>query len=270
MQCPLQVDKDAPLLSHHFVLLAAFALQLWDTILGVSEEVVYIWRRDPTEVDQASVFSGAVRFSGPSMVEIAGFRACKIPVLYRTITVQLAVTLSEAMSLRLLFFLFNKGVVMGYAFGCIFILSFSCEIFATSMVIAEVLRSPACIFELSGRYLLFGVGAGLFQCCLAIGIIARLVFHGRNRTPLSSLLLKNNLTGLALSAASSVTILLYNLVCAPALKADEGSEISNVAYSWFLVVLSTMISRLLLNVRKLASKRRNRRSDDEDFSGEEL
>ena len=47
---------------------------------------------------------------------------------------------------------------MGYAFGCIFILSFSCEIFATSMVIAEVLRSPACIFELSGRYLLFGYG----------------------------------------------------------------------------------------------------------------
>ena len=32
--------------------------------------------------------------------------------------------------------------------------------------------------------------------------------------------------------ASSATILIYNVVCAPTFESEEGSEISNIAYSY--------------------------------------
>ncbi|KAF8148467.1 hypothetical protein B0H34DRAFT_668672 [Crassisporium funariophilum] len=264
--------------------IGALVLQILEFFSQITEEVEYLWRIQSRGRIRLITYLYAWSRYFPLFAQIANLflselalhsptpRQCMITIIYKAITAQLAtICIETILAIRgwyrcsrfsdILHALYNCSRRTGIFLITVSVIGTICEITGTSLTI-RILKSdsgdeicnPA---QCSATSLaLFAFGCGLIQSVLLCMTLTKIILGrklGLLRTPLVTLMLRDGLAVfLMLVGKRTSHLFMISTIFSFETVRSQGVLLWNMAFAWYLALVSVSGCRLILNIRRLA------------------
>ncbi|KAF4612783.1 hypothetical protein D9613_011760 [Agrocybe pediades] len=245
-----------------FVSFSALAVQAWDLIVHLGDEVEYIWRGKFTLIKVVYFTARYVILAGHCIDQVLtshhekrmyqASRICPAIYIYKSIVAVLALKMFEMV-------LFLQGYTYNHrSFNAkrllfiVFSLTSTIQTIGLVLIIRKLSKSTICAPQKSSNsgMAILAIGAGVFQLAILSTTVARNMAEGQPasqyKSPTSSIPMEGELATGAL-LVSSISLLLYEC------SREDKIGVSNAAYAWFLACLSIAATRLILEMAKVAA-----------------
>lgn len=259
---PMDLDHTWMVQATSFVSFAALAMQVWELVIHVIDEVEYVWKSKMSPMKVLYIWAryGQLVAQITNLVTVQllslGYfsrQGCANAFLLEIFISQQAILCVEGIQLMRLFALYNQSRRVKYFLLSIFGISTGLEI-AGNIATGKMYSTRAKCTMLASAppdsgLTWFAVGAGMFQVVVLGMTLSKQLStkHTRwARTPLSSLMMKDSLFVFFLLFVVLSTVVGYEAVW------SFGPSFWNIAFGWYIALLSIAGCRLIMNMRSLA------------------
>jgi len=252
-----------------FASFGALAVQIWEFVNSFFDEAEYLWRSRFTLVKLLYVWSRYVPLVG-QIVNLALTQIDEVPsnglscvgiFVYKTVMAQQTLTCVEIILLIRVYALYNQSRRVKYFLCTIFLAACVLEIWSSGRIIVALMMGKSCIPAIIpfASVITFCASASCYQgLILCMTLFKYFVgHHGRARTPLTSLILREGIM---------VCFLTFGLLIINATDGGirmAGLRLGNAEFAWYISLLSVVGCRLILDMRKLAVSDENYWNDYE-------
>ncbi|TFK31291.1 hypothetical protein BDQ12DRAFT_217383 [Crucibulum laeve] len=242
----------------------ALAVQVWELLLCLGDEVDHIWGGSLSLMKLLYVISRYLllfaQIANLALSNIIHYHMptpslCISAFIFKAAIGQVALTCVEMIQLVRVHMLYNRSRRVRWFLTAVFIVSFSLEIAGNSIVLRTLMQGHSCIPEQASTRTLTMVGrtgAGLCQGTILIMTVGKFISSRRNgwaRTPLASKMLKEGVVVFLLLLAVMGAMISYEVI------RNLGLVFWNAAFAWYLTLVSMAGCRLALNMKELISRR---------------
>ncbi|KAF9559035.1 hypothetical protein CPC08DRAFT_724147 [Agrocybe pediades] len=226
---------------------SALAVQSWDFITHVADEVEYLWRI----LRQRKVYfrQSVVLFRTLYYAWSPDF--CPRIFALKSVLCQAVLTIVEIILLLRVYALYGQSQKAKHFLISIFSVATILETVGNGLVVRSLLGGVGCIPpKLSKTGIgLFIVGAAITQAVIISSTVINFRARGRegwSRSPLGSLVLREGVTIFFL-----VIVLILTSTTFEVAQDHVSTAVRDAGFSWYLALFSVAGSRLILNMRKL-------------------
>ncbi|KAF8637190.1 hypothetical protein AX17_002987 [Amanita inopinata Kibby_2008] len=263
-------ESDLALRDQTYTSLVALTVQVWEFLVCFGDEVEYLW---PTRFTVTKVLYFWSRYL--SLIaqivnavltrllysQYSTARNCYNMLVFWLFLAQQAVACLELVALLRVYVLYNKSTRVGVSLLLVFAIESVVKYVGVSTRVRslglETTCTPSKTGTKGGIYILLGVGMN--QCVVMSLIIAKLVIGrsvGWGRTPLASLMMRDGVATFMLLGAVLGGVVAINSV-------QTRDKLRDAKLSpMFIALLSTIGSRLILNMCCLVQSSRETHFDD--------
>ncbi|KAF4610325.1 hypothetical protein D9613_010452 [Agrocybe pediades] len=247
-----------------FVTLSALIAQTWDVLIYLTDEVEFIWRGRFNAIkaiyllSRYLVFFSELVYFGlvfhPKHGVLISSPPCPKTWIFRLCVSQLAETLLEAILYIRVYALYNKSrkakMILLSAFG----ITTGLEFIGVTYMAHDFATLTECTFHAPDKtgMAYVGIGAGISHSLIFIMTMTIFIVGKRNgwpRTPLTSLMLREGVAAFFVITGVLATDIAFELI------RNAKVTDTHALWIWVMTVISITTSRLVLNMRKLYSRR---------------
>ncbi|KDR65983.1 hypothetical protein GALMADRAFT_1211923 [Galerina marginata CBS 339.88] len=254
-----------------YIAVAALAVQTWEWIANLTEEIEYLWRKRFNSFHALYIGSRYLLLIGQIINQFMFHQSedrsaqfppvCEITSVFQSVLCQISLKLVEVILLIRVYDLYNRRFKAKYFLLAVFAFSSALELAGNAIFILTNSHFSGCgPWNANGKgVIIFAIGATVCQLVVFITTIVNFFAIRRFRTPITSLVLKEGFTSFGLMLGLSVIVIAYELLH------DIDWRVGNATFSWYITLISVVTSRLILSAKKISVTRGN----DPDYNEED-